>query len=148
MPPPNVAGHQPKKITMNKFGGGITNFGSNYGARAQQPGWSPQPSIYSQQYTPQLSTQEREGTASQYQQQVIIYSSRVRMDFLKKYTGKPEIVSLLHDSRNAYLGFFFWRYFIAGKLVLCRLNAYEKNVQPCNESSLQIRCKNRSTQMK
>nr|XP_022313303.1 altered inheritance of mitochondria protein 3-like isoform X5 [Crassostrea virginica] len=69
MPPPNVAGHQPKKITMNKFGGGITNFGSNYGARAQQPGWSPQPSIYSQQYTPQLSTQEREGTASQYQQQ-------------------------------------------------------------------------------
>lgn len=80
MPPPNVAGHQPKKITMNKFGGGITNFGSNYGARAQQPGWSPQPSIYSQQYTPQLSTQEREGTASQYQQQVIIYGSRVRID--------------------------------------------------------------------
>lgn len=91
MPPPNVAGHQPKKITMNKFGGGITNFGSNYGARAQQPGWSPQPSIYSQQYTPQLSTQEREGTASQYQQQVIIYSSRVRMDFLKKYTGKRRL---------------------------------------------------------
>lgn len=69
MPPPAFAGHQPKKITMNKFGGGVSNFGSNYGARAQQPGWSPQPSIYSQQYTPQPSMQQREDTAPQYQQQ-------------------------------------------------------------------------------
>jgi hypothetical protein len=73
MPPPAVAGHQPKKITMNKFGGGVTNFGSNYGARAMQPSWSPQPSIYSQQCTPQPSVQEREATAPQYQPQVIIY---------------------------------------------------------------------------
>ena len=57
MPPPAVAGHQPRKITMNKFGGGTTNFGSNFGAMAQQPGWKPQPSIYSEQYTPQPSMQ-------------------------------------------------------------------------------------------
>lgn len=82
MPPPAFAGHQPKKITMNKFGGGTSNFGSNYGARAQQPGWSPQPSIYSQQYTPQPSMQEREATAPQYQQQVIIYDIRVCVEFL------------------------------------------------------------------
>ncbi|XP_056018831.1 uncharacterized protein LOC125672255 isoform X10 [Ostrea edulis] len=69
MPPPAVAGHQPKKITMNKFGGGVTNFGNSYGARAMQPGWSPQPSIYSQQYTPQPSMQEREATAPQFQPQ-------------------------------------------------------------------------------
>lgn len=84
MPPPAFAGHQPKKITMNKFGGGVSNFGSNYGARAQaqQPGWSPQPSIYSQQYTPQPSMQQREDTAPQYQQQVINFDGRIRVEFL------------------------------------------------------------------
>ncbi|KAK3089364.1 hypothetical protein FSP39_003047 [Pinctada imbricata] len=67
MPPPAVAGFQPKKITMNKFGGGTTSFGSTYGARAQQPGWVPQPSPYSEQYTPQPSMQEQYG--SNYNQQ-------------------------------------------------------------------------------
>ncbi|XP_033757604.1 extensin-like [Pecten maximus] len=61
MPPPqNTSGHQPKKITLNQFGGGTTNFGANYGKPSVKSGWSPQPSPSSQQqYSPQSSMMVR-----------------------------------------------------------------------------------------
>ncbi|KAJ8318634.1 hypothetical protein KUTeg_003725 [Tegillarca granosa] len=55
--PHAIAGHQPKKITLNKYGGGTTTFGSSY----QPPrGFVPKPSPYSEQYTPQASMQQRD----------------------------------------------------------------------------------------
>ncbi|XP_060063959.1 uncharacterized protein LOC132544392 [Ylistrum balloti] len=54
MPPPqNTSGHQPKKITLNQFGGGTTNYGSSYGKPSVKTGWSPQsPPSSQQQYSP------------------------------------------------------------------------------------------------
>lgn len=62
MPPPqNTSGHQPKKITLNQFGGGTTNFGASYGKPQAKAGWSPQqpPSSHQQQYSPQSSMMVR-----------------------------------------------------------------------------------------
>ncbi|XP_021360000.1 pollen-specific leucine-rich repeat extensin-like protein 1 isoform X2 [Mizuhopecten yessoensis] len=54
-PPQNTSGHQPKKITLNTFGGGTTSFGASYGKPPAKTGWSPQqsPSSSQQQYSPQ-----------------------------------------------------------------------------------------------
>lgn len=61
MPPPqNTSGHQPKKITLTKYGGGTSSYGTNYGKPSQPSGWSHQPAPSSQQqYSPQSNMMVR-----------------------------------------------------------------------------------------
>lgn len=41
MPAPPIAGHQPKKVTMNKFGGGTTSFGQSFQSKKSTTTWQP-----------------------------------------------------------------------------------------------------------
>ncbi|XP_063445490.1 putative mediator of RNA polymerase II transcription subunit 26 isoform X4 [Mytilus trossulus] len=41
MPPPPIAGHKPRKVTLNKFGGGTTSFGQSFKKTTTTNNWQP-----------------------------------------------------------------------------------------------------------
>ncbi|CAC5373290.1 LDB3 [Mytilus coruscus] len=41
MPPPPIAGHKPRKVTLNKFGGGTTSFGQSFQKKTTTNNWQP-----------------------------------------------------------------------------------------------------------
>ncbi|VDI24974.1 Hypothetical predicted protein [Mytilus galloprovincialis] len=41
MPPPPIAGHKPRKVTLNKFGGGTTSFGQSFKKTTTTNSWQP-----------------------------------------------------------------------------------------------------------